>query len=615
MTEVKVSDYIVARLPQLTGSKHCFLLSGGGIMHLCDSLGRASGITPVPMHHEQAAAIAADAYGRFANTTGIVVTTTGPGATNAITGVSGAYLDSTPLIAISGQVSRATWKGSEDVRQLGFQEIDIVPIVKSFTKYAVTVTEPTDIRFHLEKAAWLARSGRPGPVWLDVPLDVQAAVVKPAELRSFQPPDSQSGADRQRIAQAVDRVLELLKSSKRPLLVAGHGIWLSGAVDDFRLLVAKLGIPVQTSWNGADLLEESHPLYFGRHNSYGPRYPNIIVQNCDLLISLGCRLGIQQIGYNWTSFAQNATKVMVDVDAAELHKRTLHIDLPIQANASDFIGEVLCRDFVCSASDEWLDWCNKVRDNFPVITKDYLVDENVDPHVFVDVLSDVCPDDAVVVPGSSGTGFTVANQQFKIKRGQRFFSSKGHAAMGYGIPSSIGACLASGRRLTITIVGDGGLMLNVQELQTISHHSLPIKVFVFSNAGYFSIRTTQRNYFQGRFVGSDASSGVSIPDLRGLAAAFGLPYNRIERHVDLAVRLDEVLSAPGPSLTEVMLSPDKPLLPKLSSRRKDDGTMESLPLDDMEPFLDRAELADLRNACKAMTRTCSFTNGSRSMDY
>lgn len=611
---VKVSDYIASRLPELTGSKHCFLLSGGGIMHLCDSLGRSSGITPVPMHHEQAAAIAADAYGRFANTTGIVVTTTGPGATNAITGVSGSYLDSTPLIAISGQVSRATWKGSEGVRQLGFQEIDIVPIVKSFTKYAVTITEPAEVCFHLEKAAWLARQGRPGPVWLDIPLDVQAALIEPDELGSFKPPDASSDSGNADLSKSVRRVLELLKASKRPLLVAGHGVWLSDAASDFRNLVARLGIPVQTSWNGADLLEESHQLYFGRHNSYGPRYPNIIVQNCDLLISLGCRLGIQQIGYNWSAFAPDAKKVMVDIDLGELQKRTLKIDLPIHADARSFIRELLRSDFVCAASEEWLGWCKRVRNDFPVITEDYLLDENVDPHVFVDALSEVCPADAVVVPGSSGTGFTVANQQFKIKKGQRFFSSKGHAAMGYGVPSSIGACFASGGRLTITIVGDGGLMLNVQELQTIRHQGLPIKVFVFSNAGYFSIRTTQRNYFQGRYVGSDAASGVSIPDLIGLAAAFGLAYDRVETHSSLTKTLQDILSRPGPSLIEVVLSPDKPLLPKLSSRKRDDGSMESLPLDDMEPFLERAELAELRNACKAMTATCSFTNGIRDKD-
>ena len=594
---VKISDYIVQRLPGLTGSRHCFFLSGGGIMHLCESLGRSSELSAVAMHHEQAAAIAADGYGRFGNTIGIVVTTTGPGATNALTGVSGAFLDSTPLLAISGQVSRATWKRDEPIRQLGFQEIDIISIVRSFTKYAVTVAEPLDVRYCLEKAAWMARSGRPGPVWLDIPLDVQASLVNPEELRAFVPPQ-ESQATASPSSDQILSVAELLRESKRPLLVAGHGVWLSGAREGLKKLVEKLQIPVQTSWNGADLIPERHPLYFGRHNSYGPRYPNIVVQNCDLLLSIGCRLGIQQIGYNWKQFAPLAKKIMVDIDPGEIRKRTLQIDLPIVCDAGHFIEALNQAKINHLKKDEWIHWCSNVRTRYPCITPDYLEDQSVDPHVFVDMLSDACPDNAVIVPGSSGTGFSVANKQFKIKEGQRFFSSKGHAAMGYGVPSSLGACLASQGRLTVTIVGDGGLMLNVQELQTISHLQLPIVIFVFNNRGYFSIRVTQKTYFGGHFVGSDEASGVSFPRLCDLAKTFGLRYEIIQNHPELKRKLPEVLLTKRPMLVEVMLTPDKPLLPKLSSRRREDGTMESLPLDDMEPFLARKELDELRNSCK-----------------
>lgn len=593
---VKISDYIFQRLPELTGSRHCFFLSGGGIMHLCESLAQSDYISPVATHHEQAAAIAADAYGRFANTVGIVLTTTGPGATNAITGVSGAFLDSTPLLAISGQVSRATWKKNDPVRQLGFQEIDIVSMVRSITKYAVTIEEPLEVRYHLEKAIWLAKTGRPGPVWLDIPLDVQAAMVDPSRLRAFAPPpeDPREAPDKE----TLSRLARLLQESERPLLLAGHGIWLSGGKEHLLRLVEKLGIPVQTSWNGADLLPNDHPLYFGRHNSYGPRYPNIIVQNCDLLLCIGCRLGIQQIGYNWRAFAPEAKKIMVDIDPAELNKRTLQIDLPIRMDATRFIRAL--NDFPCGhlQKESWIEWCRQVRSRYPVITAENWQDDNIDPHIFVETLSDLCPATAVIVPGSSGTGFTVANKQFKIKKGQRFFSSKGHAAMGYGVPSSLGACLASGGLLTVTIVGDGGLMLNVQELQTISHHRLPIKIFVLNNQGYFSIRVTQKTYFEGHLVGSDAGSGVSLPRIKDLAFAFGLHYEAIYTHAELPQKLSAILASPGAYLVEVVLSPDKPLFPKLSSRRKADGSMESLPLDDMEPFLPRKDLETLRRSCR-----------------
>jgi len=568
-------------------------------MHLCESLGRSQKIVPIAVHHEQAAAIAADAYGRFANTVGIVVTTTGPGATNAITGVSGAYLDSTPLLVISGQVSRATWKGGEPVRQLGFQEIDIVSIAQSFTKYSVTILDPQEVRYHLEKAVWLARSGRPGPVWLDIPLDVQAAMIEPDRCKSFVATDGPESNVRVH-EESAQKVVRLLQQSRRPLLLGGHGVWLSGGKREFLQLVKKLGIPVQTSWNGADLIPEAHPLYFGRHNSYGPRYPNMIVQNCDLLISLGSRLGIQQTGFNWKQYAHEAKKVMVDIDEAELRKRTLSVDLPILGDVREFMRTLLRCDIATPDSSPWLHWCRRIQQAYPLITKEYLEDDAVDPHVFVDVLSEVCPNSAVIVPGSSGTGFTVANKQFRIKEGQRFFSSKGHAAMGYGLPSSLGACFASEGRLTVTIIGDGGLMLNVQELQTVGHHRLPIKIFVFNNQGYFSIRTTQRTYFGGHYVGSDSSSGVSLPQLKDLAKAFCLPYERLETHQGLADKLARILAAPGPALIEVLLTADKPLLPKLSSRRKEDGTMESLPLDDMEPFLPREEIEKLRSSARAL---------------
>jgi acetolactate synthase-1/2/3 large subunit len=594
--KIKVADYIVNRLFELTGSEHCFLLSGGSMMHLLDALGRRGDITPIPMHHEQAVAIAADAYGRINNTIGVAFVTSGPGGTNAVTGIAGSWIESTPLLVVSGQVSRATWKWNSGVRQMGFQEIDIIPIVNSITKYATMVLEPNEIRYHLEKAIYLSKSGRPGPVWLDIPLDIQAAKVESLSLKPFDPSE---------IAQLIEPIsetenkicgiLSLLKEAKRPLLLGGHGIWLSGAKELFKKLVDVLKIPVQTSWNGIDLIEEDHPLFFGRHNSYGPRYPNFIVQNCDLLISIGSRLGLQQIGFNYKSFAREAKKAIVDIDASELKKPIIKADIPVQTDATIFLKQFLTAiensSFKVPDISEWIKWCQERKSKYPVCSKEYFIDDGyVDPYVFVDALSDVLPPNALIIPGSSGTGFTVSNQVFKIKRGQRFFTSKGLAAMGYGLPSSIGGCFASGKKETITIIGDGGFQLNIQELQTIVHHKLPIKIFVFNNCAYLSIRVTQQTYFEGRYVGSNAKSGVSFPDLKKIAEAYGIAYAKINNNNDIKNAIGRVLTLKGPVICEVMLNPEKTPLPKLASYRKADGSMESRPIEDLAPLLPREEL-------------------------
>jgi len=594
---MRLADYLVDKLPELTGSNHCFIFSGGGIMHLLDAIGKSS-LIPVSMHHEQAVVIAADAYGRVNNTIGMSFVTSGPGSTNAVTGVAGAWIESTPLIVISGQVSRATRKGDSGVRQMGFQEIDILPIIKSITKYSAMVLNPLEIRYHLEKALHIAKSGRPGPVWLDIPIDVQAARINETELKGFDeskiPLNIESSIETKRNVQTT---IDWLKQCKRPLLLGGHGVWLSGAKKEFRKLVDILQIPAQTSWSGIDLIEESHPLYFGRHNSYGPRYPNFIVQNCDLLISVGSRLGLQQIGFNYRAFARAAKKIVVDIDPLELKKQTIKPDLAINADARFFLEELITNldKHNSSRSDiaEWVEWCREKKRNFPICGEEYYVNnEFVDPYVFVEKLSDVLSPGSLIIPGSSGTCFTVTNQVFKIKKGQRFFSSKGLAAMGYGLPSSIGGCFSTGEKETITIIGDGGFQLNIQELQTIVHHRLPIKMFVFNNNGYLSIRTTQETYFNGRYVGSDIESGVSIPEFEKIAYCYGLSYKKIEKQNNLTGQILNVLKTKGPVICEVVLNPKKVLLPKLSSYKKPDGSMESRPLEDLYPHLSRKELKE-----------------------
>jgi acetolactate synthase-1/2/3 large subunit len=593
--KIKVADYLVSRLAHLTGSEHCFFLAGGGILHILDAIGRNNQIKSISMHHEQAAAIAADAYGRVNNTIGVVIVTSGPGGTNAITGVAGAWLESTPLLVISGQVSRATWKWDSNVRQMGFQEIDIIPIVKSITKYATMILAPTEIRYHLEKAIYLAKSGRPGPVWLDIPLDVQAAEIEDSNLMPYDPSEPSTLIEPNSDTNAkIQTVLEWLKGSKRPLLLGGHGIWLSDSKELFNQLVNTLQIPVQTSWNGIDLIEDNHPLFFGRHNSYGPRYPNFIVQNCDLLISIGSRLGLQQIGFNYNSYARGAKKIIIDIDPSELHKSTINPDLAIQTDAKYFIEQLLKEikntSFKTPDVAAWIEWCMERKAKYPICSKEYLQDDGyIDPYIFVNTLSGVLPQNSLIIPGSSGTGFTVANQVFKIKKGQRFFTSKGLAAMGYGLPSSIGGCFAAGKKETMTIIGDGGFQLNIQELQTIVHHQLPIKIFIFNNQGYLSIRATQQNYCQGRFVGSNSTGGVSFPNLQKIAGAYGISYAKIERNEKLKEQIIQVLKLQGPVICEVMLNPDKYPLPKLASYKKADGSMESRPLEDLFPLLPREE--------------------------
>ncbi len=592
MSRVKLSDYLVRRIPELTGARHVFLLSGGGMMHLLDSLGRSPELEAVPMHHEQAAAIAADACGRTDNTVGVCFVTTGPGGTNAVTGVAGAYQESTPVLYVSGQVSRANGRGDLPLRQRGIQEVEIVPIVAPITKYATRVDDPMSIRYHLERAVFLARHGRPGPVWLDIPLDVQNAMIEEDDLPGFDPGDLAEQENPGPGSQVVDEILQRLATAERPLLVLGGGIVTAGAKELAAQLVEKLGIPVQTSWNGMDLLPDDHSLCFGRANLFGPRYANFIIQNCDVLLAIGTRLGMQHTGYNVAAFARGAFKVMVDLDPAEMEKPGLSIDLKVRADARRTLTCLLDRlegRALPWGREDWLDYCRDLRARFPQAPSlDDVVDQAyVDPYFFVDRLSQLTPEHAVVPFASSGMSHTITGGLFRVKAGQRVFTSKGLAAMGYALPSAIGACFARGRALTVTVIGDGGLQLNLQELQTIRHHQLPLKLFIFNNEGYHSIRMTQKGFFQGHYVGSTAESGVSLPSLQGLAELYGMAYRRLGANREVDAVVSDALSLAGPVLVEVMLDPERPLEPKVVSYTRPDGTMESRPIEDMAPLLDR----------------------------
>jgi len=583
---MRVSDYIMQFLADRQVGT-VYMLAGGGAMHLDDALGRCAGLKYVCNLHEQACAVSAEAHARITNRLSAALVTTGPGSTNTITGVAAAWLDSTPVMFVSGQVKRADLKRDTGVRILGVQEIDIVSLVTPITKYAVTIMDPADIRFHLEKAAWLANTGRRGPVWIDVPLDVQAAQIDSASLRGFTPPAEPPAAD---LAAKAEKLVEMLRSSRRPVILAGNGIRSAGAVDLFLQFAEKCGIPVLTTWLGFDLIPDDHPLCFGRPGSLAPRGANFTLQNSDLLIVLGSRLDMALTAYAHDRLARGARKVMVDIDEAEIRKMQTEIHLPVVADVRQFLSELLPRTAGVDAT-AWADWtarCREWKQRYPLVLPEH---RNLPGHIsmyhFSEVLSDAMAEGDVIVPGSSGFTIEIFLLCLKMKRGQRCFHNRGTGSMGFGLPAAIGAAVASGKR-TICVDGDGGFQMNIQELATVQRLGLPIKFFVGNNDGYASIRASQSGYFK-LLVGADKTSGMTLPDLSALAHAYGLPYVRIESRDGMEQAVRQVLDSPGPVLCEVFIAPAEERIPRASSYIKPDGSMASKPLEDLFPFLSREE--------------------------
>jgi acetolactate synthase I/II/III large subunit len=586
---MKLSDYVVEFIADL-GVKHVFMLPGGGAMHLNDSLGRSSRLEYVCNLHEQASAIAAEAYAKVTNLPGVAMVTTGPGGTNAVTGVAGAWLDSMPCLFVSGQVKRADMKRDSGVRILGVQEIDIVSLVSSVTKYAVTVDDPVTIRYHLEKALHLARTGRRGPTWIDIPLDVQAASVEPASLPAFHP-DPAEGDGPGGVASQVRELLGLLGSAQRPVMVAGNGIRIAGAVSEFHRAVQRLGIPVLTTWLGMDLLADDHPLFAGRPGSIAPRGANFALQNADLMLVVGSRLDMAFTGYAHDKLARQATKVMVDIDPAEIRKMKTPIHLPIVADANVFLHELNAQleRSTLPAYGTWVEQCQTWKRRYPVVQPEHLARQDlVSVYAFSDALSAELTSDDVVASGSSGSGVELFLLAFRVKQDQRIFHTRGLGAMGFGLPASIGACLGSGRRRTVCVDGDGSFQMNIQELETVKRLRLPIKYFVINNQGYASIRSSQRNYF-GRLVAADGTSGLSLPDVKRVAEAYGVPSACIANQRNLREQIRAVLATPGPVVCEVLAPVEEERAPRLSSYQRPDGSMVSRPLEDLFPFLDRDE--------------------------
>ena len=591
--KMKVAQYIADFLVK-QGVTDVFTVTGGGAMHLNDALGHKEGLHSTYNHHEQACSIAAEGYARATGKVAAVCVTSGPGGTNAITGVLGGWQDSIPMFIISGQVKRETTTWSTDVplRQLGDQEFQIVDTVKTMTKYAVMITEPNEIRYHLEKAWYLCMNGRKGPVWLDIPLDVQAAPIETEELKGFDASELEAQENPVYDTALTEEIFSRLQTAKRPVVFAGTGIRLGEAYDEFLQLIDKLGIPVVTAWNAHDVLWDEHPLYCGRPGTVGTRGGNFVVQNSDLLLVLGCRLNIRQISYNYHDFAKQAYKIVVDIDEAELRKPTVKVDLPVHANVKDAMRALLMADYpgATEQQKEWLVWARAINQKYPATLPSYYKEEApINPYVFITKLSQQLTEGDDIICGN-GSACVITFQAAELKKEQRLFTNSGCAAMGYGFPAALGVCVAREGKRVICIDGDGSFQMNLQELQTVVYNQLNMKLIIINNNGYHSIRQTQTNLFKGEpLVGVCDGNGLSFPDFEKLAYAYGIPYVRIDSLDNVEEGLSKLLNTEGPVLCEVIVDEKQNFEPKLSSKVLPDGRIVSPPIDDMFPFLPKEE--------------------------
>lgn len=612
---VKLSDYVFSFLKE-KGVRQVFLLPGGGAMHLDDSLGK-SGMAYTCFLHEQAAAVAAEAYGQHTGTPGVLLVTSGPGATNAVTGVAAGWIDSTPLIVLSGQAKRADLVGDKGVRQCGPQEVPIVPMVAPVTKYAVQIQKPEEIRYHLEKAYAEATSGRKGPVWLDIPLDVQAARIDPQTLEGclqaagagcagedVQEPagagypreDVQELAGAGCAGEAVKKVLKLLGQSAKPLVLAGNGIHLAGATKILHRVVQKLQLPVQTTWKAADMFAEDDPLYAGHPGVMGDRGANLVLQEADFLLVVGCRLDTSVTAFNDANFGKSAKKAVIDIDPKEIARMGIQKEVAAACDAGVFLQQleqaVLCGDaglyakHMQKARQEWLLHCRQVRERYPVITEGHKQAKGyVSAYYFIGELCKLLREDDVIVPESSGGAGEITYQAFRVKAGQKMKNAAGLGSMGFGLPYAIGSCIANGGRRTILINGDGAFQLNIQELETLHRLGLPVKMFIWNNGGYASIRAMQRNNFNGRYVASSAESGLTMPDISRVAAAYGFGTYRISDNRELDAVLPQIMADDTPLLCELMVLPEETVSPRVKAMVGENGEMVSGPLEHMWPYL------------------------------
>lgn len=594
-----VADFLAGH-----GVTDCFSVVGGGAMHLNDALGHKEGLRVTYNHHEQACAIAAEAYARLENKIAAVCVTTGPGGTNALTGVVGGWLDSIPMFIISGQVrydttARYAMQFTEGLplRAMGDQEYDIVKSVEPMTKYAVMLEDPQKIRYVLEKGWHLAKTGRPGPVWIDIPVNFQGGYIETDELEGYDPMEDAKELPPRVEDAVIETVLEKIRKAERPVFHAGYGIRLSGGYEAFRSVAEKLNIPIVTYWNAVDLIEDEHPLYCGRAGNMGDRPGNWAIQNADLILAVGTRISIRQVGYNWKTWARAAEVIMVDIDRAEMKKPTLHVDLPVWADAKDFLErleQAAGAETPVHGGGEWLGACQRWKKEYPAVLPRQWEEngKTANVYAFVRYLSSRLPENSLTAV-SNGACCVVGNQAYVIQKGSRMANNSAIASMGYGLPAAIGTCIGGGRRTTVCLEGDGSIMMNLQELQTVLTNRLPIKIFLINNNGYHSIRITQSNLFQEHCkVGIGPESGdLSFPEFKRLAEAFGYPYRSAHSNAEMKETVDWALEQPGAVFCEIFTGTDQAWEPKSSTRRLEDGTLVSPPLEDLAPFLPREELA------------------------
>jgi acetolactate synthase-1/2/3 large subunit len=587
-----IADFLVAH-----GITDLFTVTGGGAMHLNDAFGHHPQLHCTYNHHEQACAIAAEAYARYSGNIAAVCVTSGPGGTNAITGVLGGWLDSIPMFILSGQIKFSTSIKSTKIplRQLGDQEFNITDCIKTITKFSQMIINPNDTAYFLEKALYIARNGRPGPVWLDIPLNVQGAIIETEAMSHYDPAENSEEIPPKVSDKIISEIPERIKQAKRPVVFAGSAIRSSGAHEDFLCLIEKLQIPVVTAWNAHDVIWDDHPLYCGRPGTVGTRGGNFVAQKSDLLLILGCRLNIRQISYNWEHFAPDAYKIMVDIDPGELLKPTLSIDLPIYADVKDVIQRLneSCEYQMGNNHKKWLGWSKKINLQYPVcIDEYYKKDSPVNPYVFMKELF-LCLEEDDAIIASNGSACVCSFQAAILKKNQRLFTNSGCASMGYGLPASLGVAVKRRGKRVVCLEGDGSIQMNLQELQTIVHNNLNIKIFLLNNNGYHSIRQTQKNLFDPPLCGVSSENGVSFPDAQKIAYAYDISFVKIESIYSLKEQIGQALTADGPSIIEVVLDQEQYFEPKLSSKRLPDGTVVSPPLEDMYPFLPEAEIKEM----------------------
>lgn len=601
MAIVKISNLIADFMVE-KGVKHVFTVTGGGAMHLNDALGHKEGLTSVYNHHEQACAIAAEGYARLTGNIAVCCVTSGPGGTNAITGVMGGYLDSIPMFVLSGQVKRETtvWSTEVPLRQLGDQEFPIIDSVQNMTKYAVMVTEPNDILYHLQKAWYLANNGRKGPVWLDIPLDVQAAKVETDDLKVFEGTDEEKeliASEKPNYDTALTaEILNKIKNAKRPVILAGTAVRLAGAKEVFDEAVNKLQIPVVTAWNAHDLMVDENPYYCGRPGTVGTRGGNFVIQEADVLLVIGCRMNIRMISYNYKEWAKDAYKIVVDIDANELIKPTVNVDMKVHADLKDVLSDIVKSSYEPNPiHKDWVSWCRDIDKRFPACLSSYDASSSpVNPYVFIDKFSKAITDKEDVICGN-GSACVVTFQGMHIKENTRLFTNSGCAAMGYGFPASVGCAVAREGERVICVDGDGSFQMNIQELQTVKYNNMNLKIFIMNNNGYHSIRQTQTNLFKPNpLVGVCDGNGLSFPDLEKIAYAYGLRYVKISSGDEVEAKTKEVISGNDPVLCEVLIDENQNFSPKLSSKVLPDGKIVSPPIDDMFPFLEREEFDSIK---------------------